>query len=153
MISIAGNSLQSQETRKLSLVLLYMLVDTAPTVIRHAQTSYFLQPVLNVIFPMLLEIEEDPDWETQDDEPHDENSLFFFALDVLDRIAKQIRGKRFLPFFYSYIEQFLSNENWKYRYAAMFAISEVYFIPCGSWIRLLRLSPRTSLNGRPFALM
>ena len=77
MISIAGNSLQSQETRKLSLVLLYMLVDTAPTVIRHAQTSYFLQPVLNVIFPMLLEIEEDPDWETQDDEPHDENSLFF----------------------------------------------------------------------------
>ncbi len=125
MISIAGNSLQSQETRKLSLVLLYMLVDTAPTVIRHAQTSYFLQPVLNVIFPMLLEVEEDPDWETQDDEPHDENSLFFFALDVLDRIAKQIRGKRFLPFFYSYIEQFLSNENWKYRYAAMFAISEV----------------------------
>ncbi|KAK8814097.1 hypothetical protein WA158_007959 [Blastocystis sp. Blastoise] len=126
MISIAGNTLLTPEIRKLSLELLVLLSKSSPTVIRSFPPAYFIQPVLDVIFPMLVDIEEEPDWEKREDEPiEDTNSLFSFALTSLDQIAQQIRGKKFLPHCYALIEQFLSNDNWRYKYAAMYAISDI----------------------------
>ena len=46
-------------------------------------------------------------------------------MNVLGRVSEAIRGRVFLPPLYTMVDEYICSEDWRYRHAVMFALSEV----------------------------
>merc|ERR1712150_400654 len=73
---------------------------------------------------LMVDLEEEDDWsvqDTQEDEDNDSNSIA--AESALDRLACALGGKTMLPHILGNIPTMMANPEWKYRHAALMAIS------------------------------
>ena len=126
MVSIARATGMNPDTRQSALEFLAILIEHSPVMIRSLPPTILVIPLLHILFSMLTSIDDDPAWETSEEEP-DESDLgpFTNALNVLGRVAEALRGRVFLPPLYALVDEYVQSENWRCRHAVMFALSEV----------------------------
>lgn len=73
---------------------------------------------------MMTDIEDEDDWATSDELADDDNdSNAVVAESALDRLACGLGGKTVFPLILTMTPQMLQNSDWKYRHAALMAIS------------------------------
>ena len=126
MVSIARPRTMDEDTRQSALEFLTLLIENSPVMIRALPAPTLVIPLLHILFSMLIDIPEDEDWIQATDEPDETDlGLFTYALNVFSRVSNVIRGRVLLPPFYQVIDEYMHNEDWKYRHAVMFAISQV----------------------------
>ena len=111
--------------RQLALEVVVTLSETAPASVRKAGGA--LIPILiTTALKMMADLDEDEEWSISDDlteEDNDSNSVVAEA--ALDRLACGIGGKTVLPHIIQSLPTMLGNPDWKYRHAALMAISAV----------------------------
>lgn len=126
MVSIARPRTMDEDTRQSALEFLTLLIENSPVMIRALPAPTLVIPLLHILFSLLVDIPEEPDWVQAVDEPDESDlGLFTYVLNVFSRVSNTIRGRVLLPPFYQVIEEYMRNEDWRYRHAVMFAISQV----------------------------
>ena len=126
MVSIGRTANMDDDTRQSALEFLAILIENSPVMIRALPPTILVLPLLHILFAMLTRIDDDPLWQQSEEEP-DESDLVSFtnALNVLGRVSEAIRGRVFLPPLYTMVDEYICSEDWRYRHAVMFALSEV----------------------------
>jgi len=129
LLQMCGQAVANEELldswRQLALEVIVTLAETAPASVRKAGAN-LIPAVISTALKMMTDLEEDEDWSTSDDlteEDNDSNSVVAEA--ALDRLACGIGGKSVLPHIIQSLPGMLSNPDWKYRHAALMAISAV----------------------------
>eukprot|EP01134_Creolimax_fragrantissima_P002765 CFRG2765T1 len=124
MVAVASNENYNENARKLAIELITTLCEKRPAMIRKFEG--FPQLVLPVAFGMMLEIEDDDTWTSEDDTDDDfEETISLIGEQVLDRIARALGGKTILPFAFQSIMAMLQNNAWQQRHAALMTISAI----------------------------
>lgn len=147
--------------RQLALEVIVTLAETAPASVRKCGAT-IIPVVISTSLKMMTDLDDDEDWSTSDDlteEDNDSNSVV--AESALDRLACGIGGKSVLPNILSSLPTMLQNPDWKYRHAALMAISAVgegchkvdvqhilYCITCSSLIAVGNGTDVVPNNGR-----
>ncbi|XP_026272263.1 importin-5 [Frankliniella occidentalis] len=111
--------------RQLALEVIVTLSETAPAMVRKVGAKYVPELVPRVLH-LMTDLEDDDDWSAGDEiieEDNDCNNVV--AESALDRLACGLGGKTMLPHIVQNIPQMLENPDWKYRHAALMAISAV----------------------------
>ncbi|XP_023288380.1 importin-5 isoform X2 [Orussus abietinus] len=124
-IKIFSNEEMGDSWRQLALEVLVTLAETAPAMMRKVGGKYVIT-LIPVLLKTMTNIEEDEEWSFSDklfEENSDSNTVA--AESALDRLACGLGGKTILPQIIQNIPSMLSNSDWKYRYAALMAISAV----------------------------
>jgi len=114
---------QDDAWRHLALEVILTLCETAPAMVRKVAASQ-IPIILQATLHMMTEIEDDDEWATCDelaDDENDNNSVV--AESALDRIACSLGGKTIFPLILSTTPQMLAHSDWKFRHAALMAIS------------------------------
>lgn len=109
----------------LCLEVLVTLSETAPAMMRKVSNK-FIPGLIPLILTMMVDIEDDPEWSVADeitDEDNDSNAVV--GESALDRLACGLGGKTVLQHITSNVPQMLSNADWRYRHAALMAISAI----------------------------
>lgn len=109
--------------RHLALELMVSLAENAAPMVRKKADKY-IAALVPLVLKMMTELDDDDDWAVSDeigDEDSDENNVI--AESALDRLACGLGGKAILPHIISNIPNMLNNPDWKYRHAALMAIS------------------------------
>ncbi|XP_071839523.1 importin-5-like [Apostichopus japonicus] len=123
-LEIAKNTDLEDSWRQLGLEMLVTLSEVAPAMLR--KFPRFLPMIMNEMLAMMLDIEEDPEWSLSDEIDDDDNDSNAVAGEsALDRFACGVGGKTMLPYIIEQIPQFLQNQSWQHRHAALMAISAV----------------------------
>ncbi|CAH1781938.1 unnamed protein product [Owenia fusiformis] len=109
--------------RHLSLEVIVTLSETAPAMLR--KHGKFIEHLVPQILALMVDLEEDDDWATADNNDEDDNDSNPIAGEsALDRLACGLGGKTMLPHIIANISQMLANAlDWRYRHAALMAIS------------------------------
>ncbi|XP_076164575.1 karyopherin beta 3 [Ptiloglossa arizonensis] len=124
-MKIFSNEDMSDSWRQLALEVLVTLAETAPAMVRKVGGKY-IASLVPLVLKMMTDIEEDEKWSFSDeivDEDNDSNNVA--AESALDRLACGLGGKTMLPQIIQNIPSMLNNSDWKYRHAALMAISAV----------------------------
>ncbi|KAI0224095.1 Importin-5 [Lamellibrachia satsuma] len=122
-MKIVGNTEMSDQYRQLAMEVIVTLSETAPAMIRKF-SGKFLNDFVPQVLRMMVELEEDPDWAVADEiEDEDNDSNAIAGESALDRLACGLGGKTMLPHILNNIPQMLGNSDWRYRHAALMAIS------------------------------
>ncbi|XP_017765333.1 PREDICTED: importin-5 isoform X3 [Eufriesea mexicana] len=124
-MKIFSNEDMADSWRQLALEVLVTLAETAPATVRKVGGKY-IATLVPLVLKMMTDIEEDEKWSFSDeifDEDNDSNNVV--AESALDRLACGLGGKTILPQIVQNIPSMLSNSDWKYRHAALMAISAV----------------------------
>nr|CAG4640621.1 EOG090X00U8 [Eulimnadia texana] len=111
--------------RQLALEVIVTLSETAPAAVRKSGAP-IIPTLVSGCLKMMTDLDEDPDWSTSDDlteEDNDSNNVVAEA--ALDRLACGLGGKTILPHVVQNIPMLLSNPDWRFRHAALMAISAV----------------------------
>lgn len=111
--------------RQLALEVIVTLAETAPASVRKNGAT-LIPLVISTALKMMTDLEDDEEWSTSDDlteEDNDSNSVVAEA--ALDRLACGIGGKSVLPLIIQSLPSMLSNSDWRYRHAALMAVSAV----------------------------
>mmetsp|Transcript_481 Transcript_481/g.866 ORF Transcript_481/g.866 Transcript_481/m.866 type:complete len:1101 (-) Transcript_481:101-3403(-) len=126
MLTVASSTTLEEATRQLGLEFLVSAAEKLPTACR--KMGNFVQSVIPVAMAMMLELEDDPEWYTKDDDDDDaiDYTNFDAGQESLDRLAIALGGKAVLPVAFGIIPQFLGNEaSWVHRHAGLLAISQI----------------------------
>lgn len=124
-MKIFSNEEMGDSWRQLALEVLVTLAETAPAMVRKVGGKYIVS-LVPLVLKMMTDLEEDEDWSFSDEiieEDNDSNNVV--AESALDRLACGLGGKTMLPQIVQNIPTMLSNSDWKYRHAALMAISAV----------------------------
>lgn len=125
MITIASAAGLENSTRHLGLEFLLTLTEVKPAMLR--KFPKFVETVVPVVIGMMLELEDDPDWHTgndQDDDDHDpENSNSDMGEEALDRLALSLGGTVLVPFLFQILPGLMSHADWQHRHTALMCIS------------------------------
>ncbi|KAI9554129.1 hypothetical protein GHT06_019401 [Daphnia sinensis] len=111
--------------RQLALEVIVTLAETAPASVRKNGAT-LIPLVISTALKMMTDLDDDEEWSTSDDlteEDNDSNSVVAEA--ALDRLACGIGGKSVLPHIIQSLPTMLSNTDWRYRHAALMAVSAV----------------------------
>ena len=111
--------------RQLALEVIVTLAETAPASVRKNGAT-LIPLVISTALKMMTDLDDDEEWSTSDDlteEDNDSNSVVAEA--ALDRLACGIGGKSVLPHIIQSLPTMLSNSDWRYRHAALMAVSAV----------------------------
>ncbi|CRK99390.1 CLUMA_CG012554, isoform A [Clunio marinus] len=118
------NSPDVEDTwRHLALEVMVSLSENAAPMVRKKAEKY-IAALVPLVLKMMTELEDEDDWAVSDeinDEDSGENNVI--AESALDRLACGLGGKAILPHIASNIPNMLNNADWKYRHAALMAIS------------------------------
>ncbi|EEB10904.1 Importin beta-3, putative [Pediculus humanus corporis] len=113
------------EWRHLALEIMVTLSETAPAMMRKNAGEY-LVALVHEVLKMLTQLEDDENWSMSDEIIEDDSdSPNIIAESALDRLACGLGGKTVLPVIVENIPGMLSNSDWKYRHAALMAISAI----------------------------
>ena len=129
MIKIAETESLDDATRRLAaefLVTLCEARDRAPGMMR--KLPHLVQQLFNCCVAFLLEIEDDPDWYTAEDEKNEdagETELYEFGQECLDRISISIGGKSMLPVAGQAFSALMADGDWKKRHAALVGLAQI----------------------------
>ncbi|XP_076750362.1 karyopherin beta 3 isoform X1 [Xylocopa sonorina] len=124
-MKIFSNEDMADSWRQLALEVLVTLAETAPAMVRKVGGKYIVS-LVPLVLKMMTDIEEDEKWSFSDeiiDDDNDSNNVV--AESALDRLACGLGGKTMLPQIVQNIPSMLNNSDWKYRHAALMAISAV----------------------------
>ncbi|CAA9994529.1 unnamed protein product [Nesidiocoris tenuis] len=121
---ISSNDMENS-WKQLALETIVTLSESAPAMMRKEAGKYI--PVLvPLILTLMTDLDDIEDWSVSDEIIEDDNdSNNVVAESALDRLAVGLGGKTILPEVLSNIPAMLNNNNWKYRHAALMAISAV----------------------------
>jgi len=110
--------------RHLALEIIVSLCETAPAMVR--KQAQLLKPVIHQVLQLMVDLDDDEEWAMQDeDEDEDSESNPVVAESAIDRIALGLGGKTILPHITANIPLMLSNADWRYRHAALMAMSAI----------------------------
>ncbi|KAL1450070.1 hypothetical protein WDU94_002525 [Cyamophila willieti] len=124
-IKVFENDTLEDSLRHLGLEVLVSLSETAAPMFRKEAGKY-LQVLVPLILRMMTNIDDDEKWGETDEVVEDDNeSNTVVAETGLDRLACGIGGKTILPIIMNTVPDMLTNPDWKYRHAALMAISAV----------------------------
>ncbi|XP_011878216.1 PREDICTED: importin-5 [Vollenhovia emeryi] len=124
-MNVFSNEEMLDSWRQLALEVLVTLAETAPAMVRKVGDTYIV-PLVPLVLKMMTDLEEDEKWSFSDEiieEDNDSNTVV--AESALDRLACGLGGKTMLPQIVLNIPTMLNNTDWKYRHAALMAISAV----------------------------
>ncbi|XP_055334387.1 importin-5-like [Paramacrobiotus metropolitanus] len=115
------------DIRQLAMELLVTLCESAPQIVRKHAVAKIPQFV-HAMLLLMTELEDDPEWLTADEnKTEEEDSNSYVAESSIDRVACALGGKAMLrPLLNACHELLLKNEkpeDWKFRHAALMAIS------------------------------
>ncbi|KDR17150.1 importin-5 isoform X1 [Zootermopsis nevadensis] len=111
--------------RHLALEVMVTLAETAPAMLRKVGAKYIPLLVPQVL-KMMTDIEDNSDWSVSDEIVDDDNdSNTVVAESALDRLSCGLGGKTMMPHVEQNIPGMLSNHDWRYRHAALMALSAV----------------------------
>ncbi|GAB1601055.1 importin-5-like [Argonauta hians] len=121
-MKVVANREADNHRRQLSLEVIVALSETAPAMVRK-NWKYIPNLVLETL-ALMIDLEEDLDWAQKDEADDDDiESNAIVGENALDRLACALGGKTILPPIVSHIPQMLTNSDWRYRHAALMAIS------------------------------
>lgn len=129
MIKIAEADSLDDGTRRLAaefLVTLCEARDKAPGMMR--KLPQLVQQLFNCCVSFLLEVEDNPEWHTAEDEKFEdagETELFEFGQECLDRISIAIGGKSMLPVAGQSFSLLMADGDWKKRHAALVGLAQI----------------------------
>ncbi|XP_074106518.1 karyopherin beta 3 [Cotesia typhae] len=124
-MKIFSNKEMGDSWRQLSLEVLVTLSETAPAMVRKVGGKY-IAALVPLVLEMMTDLDDDDEWSFSDEiieEDNDCNNVV--AESALDRLSCGLGGKTMLPQIVENIPRMLSNSDWKYRHAALMAISAV----------------------------
>lgn len=124
-IKVFENEQLEDSLRHLGLEIIVSLAETAAPMFRKEAGKY-LPVLVPLVLRMMTQVDEDEKWGQTDEVVEDDNeSNTVVAETGLDRLACGIGGKTILPIIMNTVPDMLTNPDWKYRHAALMAISSV----------------------------
>ncbi|XP_034952088.1 importin-5 [Chelonus insularis] len=124
-MKIFSNKDMSDSWRQLALEVLVTLSETAPPMVRKVGGKY-IAALVPLVLEMMTDLEDDEEWSFSDEIVEDDNDCNnVVAESALDRLSCGLGGKTMLPQIVDNIPRMLTNSDWKYRHAALMAISAV----------------------------
>lgn len=125
MLQITSNKDIEDSWRHLALEALVTLSETAPPMLRMHGKDY-IPKIINEMLGFMVDMEDDEKWSFQDElEETDIDSNPVTGESSLDRFTCGLGGKAVLPHIISTIPPMLQHEDWKYRHAALMAVSAI----------------------------
>ncbi|VVC43442.1 Hypothetical protein CINCED_3A008021 [Cinara cedri] len=119
------NEEANESYRQMCLEVVVTFAETAPAMMRK-ESSKYISPLVVQVLELMASIEDQDDWSSEDDpDDSDQENMNVMAESALDRLACGLGGKTVLPHILSNVSTMLSNPNWKFRHAALMAISAV----------------------------
>lgn len=125
MLQIVSNVNIENNWRHLALESMVTLSETAPAMIRmHGKD--FVPKIITEMLALMVDMEDDDEWSFADDlEETDIESNTVTGESSLDRFTCGLGGKAVLPHIISTIPPMLQHTDWKYRHAALMAVSAI----------------------------
>ncbi|XP_065645184.1 importin-5 isoform X3 [Hydra vulgaris] len=125
MLQILTNTNHENSIRHLALESIVTLSETAPAMIRK-HGSELIPRIVPEMLSLMVDLEEDEDWSYSDDvEETDMDSNSVIGESSLDRFTCGVGGKAVLPHIISTLPPMLQHTDWRYRHAALMAISAI----------------------------
>jgi len=122
-LKMVANSELMEAWRHLALEVVVTTSETAPAMVRKV-VGASVGPLVQACLQMMTDLEDEDDWAVSDEpqeEDNDSNSVV--AESALDRLACGLGGKTVFPHIMQLAPTMLQNADWKYRHAALMAIS------------------------------
>ncbi|OMP07451.1 phosphoinositide 3-kinase regulatory subunit 4 [Corchorus olitorius] len=128
MLQIAEAESLEEGTRHLAVEFVITLAEArerAPGMMR--KLPQFIRRLFGVLMNMLLDIEDEPDWHTADDEDEDagETSNYGVGQECLDRLSISLGGNTVVPVASELFPVFLADAEWQKRHAALVALAQI----------------------------
>uniref|UniRef100_T1J449 TOG domain-containing protein n=1 Tax=Strigamia maritima TaxID=126957 RepID=T1J449_STRMM len=124
-MKVLTDTTMSDNWRHLALEVMVTLAETAPGMVRKSGNKY-IGLLVSQVLAMMVDMDDDPEWNSADEITEDDNdSNSVVGESALDRLAVALGGKTILQNFVSNIPPMLSSADWRYRHAALMAISAV----------------------------
>jgi len=125
MLQILSNTEIENNWRHLALEAVVTLSETAPAMIRmHGKD--FVPKIIKEMLGLMVDMDDDDEWSFTDSlEDTDIESNSVTGESSLDRFTCGLGGKAVLPHIISTIPPMLQHEDWKYRHAALMAVSAI----------------------------
>jgi len=125
MLDITSNKNIEDNWRHLALEAIVTLSETAPPMLRQ-QGKDFIPRIITEMLALMVDMEDDEEWVFRDDlEDTDMDSNPVTGESSLDRFTCGLGGKVVLPHIISTIPPMLQHEDWRYRHAALMAVSAI----------------------------
>ncbi|KAL4220293.1 Importin-5 [Mactra antiquata] len=108
--------------RQLGLEAIVSLAESAPGMFR--KCGKLIPMLVPQVLAMMVDLEEEEDWAVQDEvDNEDEDSNAVAGESALDRLCCALTGKTMLPHVLANVPKMLQNSDWRYRHAALMAVS------------------------------
>ena len=125
MLQILANVNIQNTWRHLALETVVTLSETAPAMIR-MHGKEFIPKIIQEMLAFMVDMDDDDEWSSADDfEETDVDSNPVTGESSLDRFTCGLGGKAVLPHIISTIPPMLQHTDWKYRHAALMAVSAI----------------------------
>lgn len=122
-IKVYSDTNQEDSWRHLALEVVVTLCETAPAMVRKVAGGQLAQAIQSILH-MMTDIDDEDDWATSDEAADDDSdSNAVVAESALDRMACGLGGKTVFPHILNTTPQMLQQADWKFRHAALMAIS------------------------------
>jgi len=119
---LANNDLM-ENWRHLALEVVVTTAETAPAMVRKV-VGGSVGPLVQACLHMMCDLEDEDDWAVSDEPQEEDNdSNAVVAESALDRLACGLGGKTVFPHILQLTPAMLQHADWKYRHAALMAIS------------------------------
>ncbi|KAF0734185.1 hypothetical protein Ae201684P_003140 [Aphanomyces euteiches] len=109
--------------RQLAMEVLVSVAENAPSACRRFPQNSFVEQVFPLAFHLMLDVSED---ESDLDEADAEDiSNVDVGAEALQRMAQAIGFKKALPVSFNLVSQYAGQNDWKYQYAALMALTQI----------------------------
>jgi hypothetical protein len=125
MLKIIAATELEDSYRQLGLEFIVTVAEEGSAMVRkHVK---YLEQIIPRTLLFMLDLEDSPDWSTfkDDVEDQDSDSNAVAGETSLDRLACALGGKVVLPYVMSTVSPMLTNVDWRYRHAALMAMSAI----------------------------
>merc|ERR1719228_1166318 len=122
-LKMLSNADLMENWRHLALEVVVTTAETAPAMVRKV-VGNSVGPLVQACLHMMCDLEDEDDWAVSDEPKEEDNdSNAVVAESALDRLACGLGGKSIFPHILQMTPTMLQHQDWKYRHAALMAIS------------------------------
>jgi len=122
-LKMLANTDLMENWRHLALEVVVTTAETAPAMVRKV-VGGSVGPLVQACLHMMCDLEDEDDWAVSDEPQEEDNdSNAVVAESALDRLACGLGGKTVFPHILQMTPAMLQHADWKYRHAALMAIS------------------------------
>lgn len=110
-------------TKSLGLEVLCTIIENEPGMVR--KNKNFIDKTVELSLKMMLDIEDDPEWNKTYDASVEDDENFDAGQVALNRLSEQLNAKKFLPALMPNLTKLLQNQQrWQMRHAAFIAMAQ-----------------------------